>query len=88
MSQIIGHTFNKVLGRQIPIILAGSTPDFWRPVESIASHLREMACKKCKTAFENRRLFKEKDMANMTRLTITYSGFSDPLMEALIANPI
>lgn len=68
---LIGQVFNKTLSKTISVYIAESGEGFKRLTGAIGQDVKEAALAKVKERFENGTLFKDDDMQQMERVTIT-----------------
>ncbi|KAF2786081.1 hypothetical protein K505DRAFT_368534 [Melanomma pulvis-pyrius CBS 109.77] len=78
---LIGQVFNKALSKSISVYITESGDGFKRLTGAIGQDVKEAALAKVKERFENGTLFKDDDMQQMERVTITnmsHQSKSDP----------
>ncbi|KAM3086168.1 hypothetical protein ACMFMF_000124 [Clarireedia jacksonii] len=68
---LIGQIFNKALSKNISVYISESGDSFKRLTGANGQDVKQMALSKVKERFENGSLFKEEDMKQMERVTIT-----------------
>lgn len=69
---LIGHVFNRVLNKYIPVYIAESGNGFIRLTAYIDQKVKDAAFATVKAPFENGKLFKDDDMKQMEQLSITW----------------
>ncbi|KAJ6041574.1 uncharacterized protein N7446_010543 [Penicillium canescens] len=75
---LIGHVFNKVLNKSIPVYIALSGNSYIRMPSVIDQAAKDAALAKVKEPFESGKLFKDDDMKQMEQLTITNMTHCSP----------
>ncbi|CAG8019527.1 unnamed protein product [Penicillium nalgiovense] len=73
---LIGHVFNRVLNKYIPVYIAESGNGFIRLTAYIDQKVKDAAFATVKAPFENGKLFKDDDMKQMEQLSITNMSHS------------
>ncbi|KAK2764425.1 hypothetical protein FQN54_009119 [Arachnomyces sp. PD_36] len=74
----IGYVFNKVLQKNIPVVLVESGEGYKRLTGVIGEEIKQAALAKIRGPFENGDLFKDDDLRSMEQLAITNMSHSSP----------
>jgi hypothetical protein len=68
---LIGQVFNRAVSKNISVYISESGDGYMRLTGAISQRLKNRALAVVKDRFENGTVFKEEDMRQMARLTIT-----------------
>ncbi len=86
---LIGQVFNRAVSKNISVYISESGDGYMRLTGAISQRLKNRALAVVKDRFENGTVFKEEDMRQMARLTITWGidfGFSTPSLLTTTSN--